>query len=52
MIYVMVFFSAFITPFSRTFIIKGNANNEKNPPSCPFLALMAPFLVTAFISEQ
>ena len=22
--------------FSRTFIIKGNANNGRNPPSCPF----------------
>ena len=25
---------ALVTPFPRTFIIKGNANNERNPPSC------------------
>ena len=33
------------TPFSRTFIIKGNANNGRNSPSCPFQ-------VKGFINEE
>ena len=36
---------ALVTPFPRTFIIKGNANNERNPPSCS-----SP--VIAFINEK
>ena len=28
--------SATLALFSRTFIIKGSANNGRNPPSCPF----------------
>ena len=36
---------AFLTPFPRTFIIKGNANNGRNLPSCPFP-------VIAFINEE
>ena len=41
-----------LTYFPRTFIIKGNANNERNPFSCPFSALITPFLVIAFINEE
>ena len=35
-----------------TFIIKGNANNGRIPPSCPFLALMTPFSDIAFINRK
>ena len=45
-------FLLFLTPFLRTFIIKGNANNGRNPPSCSFPAIMTPFLVIAFINEE
>ena len=34
-----------LTDFLITFIIKGNANNRRNPPSCPFP-------VIAFIKEE
>ena len=34
-----------LTLFPITFIIKGNANNRRNPPSCPFP-------VIAFIKEE
>ena len=34
------------------FIIKGNENNGRNMPSCPFPALMIPFPDKAFINEQ
>ena len=43
MIHVIISFSCSWTPSSRTFITKGNANNGRNPPTCPFLALMTPF---------
>ena len=43
---------AFLTPFPRTFIIKGNASNGRNPPSCPYSALMTPFPVMAFINKE
>ena len=36
---------ALATPFPRTFIIKENANNGRNPPSCPFPIHMIPFPV-------
>ena len=29
-------YPALLTPFSKTFIIKGNANNRRNSPSGPF----------------
>ena len=32
----MTLFLAHVTPFPRTFIIKGNTNDGKNLPSCPF----------------
>ena len=38
-------FPAFLTPFPRIFIIKGDVNNGRNPP-------FYPFLVIAFISEE
>ena len=34
-----------LTTLSRTFIIKGNFNNGRNPPSCPFPDI-------AFINEE
>ena len=37
---------ALVTLFlDRAFIIKGNANNERNPHSDSFPALMTPFLL-------
>ena len=33
------------TAFPRTFIIKGNANNGRNSPSCPFSGI-------GFINEE
>ena len=45
-------FVALMTSFPRTFIIKGNANNGRNPTSCLFLALMTPFPDIAFINEE
>ena len=44
--------SALATPFARTFIIKGNANNARNPPSCSFLVHMTPFPAIAFNNEE
>ena len=38
-------FPALLTPFARTFFIKGNANDGRNPYSCPFPAI-------AFINEE
>ena len=43
---------ALVTTFPRTFIIKGNANNGRNPPPCSFPALMNPFAVMTFINEE
>ena len=45
-------FPALLTPFPRTFIVKGNANNGIIPSSCPFLVLVAHFPVIAFINEE
>ena len=53
-------FPALVTPFPRTFITKGNANNGRNPPPCPLPAIATPFcpfppLVTpvkVFIKEE
>ena len=42
---------ALLNHFPRTFIIKGSANNRRNPPSCPS-ALTTPFPVITFINEQ
>ena len=39
-------FPALVTPFPRTFIIKGNANNRRIQPSCPL------FPDIAFINEE
>ena len=36
---------ALLTPFHKTFIIKDNANNGRNPPSCLFP-------IIAFINEE
>ena len=33
---ILALFSDLVTPLTRTFIIKGNVNNGRNPPSCPF----------------
>ena len=41
-----------VTPFPRTFIIRGNANNERNPPFCTFPAVLTRFPVTALINEK
>ena len=43
---------ALVTLFSRTFIIKGNADNGKNPLSYSFSILMTPFPVIAFIKNE
>ena len=41
---------ALINPFPDiAFTIKGNANNGRDPPSCPF---MSPFSDIAFINEE
>ena len=45
-------FSLPVTLFPRTFIIKGDAVNGRNPPSCRFTAFMTLFPVTAFIKEE
>ena len=45
--------SAFVTLFKDVaFIIKGNANNGRNPSYYPFPALMIPFPDKAFINEK
>ena len=36
---------ALLSPFPNTFIIKGSANNGRNPHSCPFA-------VKEFINEE
>ena len=41
-----------VTPFPRTSIIRGNANNERNPPFCTFPAVLTRFPVTALINEK
>ena len=41
-----------MTPFPRTFIIKGNANTERISPSCPFPALVTRFPDITFINEE
>ena len=41
----LYYFPALLTPFPRTFFIKDNANNGRNPYSCPFPAI-------AFINEE
>ena len=41
-----------MTSFWRAFIIKGNANNGRIPPSCHFSARMTLFPVIAFINEE
>ena len=38
--------------FSRTLIIKSNANNGRIPNSCPFPTPMAPLPVILFIIEE
>ena len=43
---------ALVTPFPRTFVIKGNANNGRNPPFSPFPALMTSFSGIAFINDE
>ena len=48
MIHITIFFSGLSDSFFRTFIIRGNANNGRNPPSFPFPALMAWFAVSNF----
>ena len=45
-------FPALVTPFHRAVIIKGNPNNERNPPSYPFPAFMTPFPDMTFINEE
>ena len=35
--------SVLLAPFPKTFMIKGNANNRRNPPYCNFPALMTLF---------
>ena len=41
-----------VTPFSRNFIIKDNANDGRNLPSYPFTVLMTHFLDIAFVNEK
>ena len=50
----MVLYSllALMNLFPIAFIIKGNANNGRNPLSCPFPALATPFPDIAFINEE
>ena len=45
-------FLALAIPFPGTFIIIGNANNGRNPPSCHFSVLVTLFPVIAFINEE
>ena len=45
-------FSVLLAPFPKTFIIKGNANNGRNPPYCNFPALMTLFSDIPFINEE
>ena len=56
MIHVTIFTSCSCDSFSRLLvtavIIKGNTNNGRNPPSCPFPALMTRFPVIAFINNE
>ena len=56
MIYVIIFSSCSCDSFPRllviAFIIKGKTNDGRNPPSCPFPALMTPFPVIVFINEE
>ena len=42
----------FVTPFPRNFFIKDNATNGRNPPFCPFSALMTHFSDITFINEE
>ena len=44
---------AFMNSFPDiVFIIKGNAKNSRNPPSCPFPVLMTPIPYIAFTHEE
>ena len=52
MIHLAICSSCSCDSFSRTFIIKGNANNERNPHFCPFPVLLTPFPVIAFFNEE
>ena len=52
MMHVITSFSCSYSFFSITFIIKCNVGNERNPTSCPFSTLMAPFPHIAFINEE
>ena len=45
-------FQALVTPFFKTFIIKGYAKNGRTAPSCPFHALMTSFPDMACINEE
>ena len=45
-------FPALVALFPKTFIIKGNANNERNPPLCLLPALITLFPDIAFINEE
>ena len=42
-----------MTPFPPIdFNTKGTAKNGRNPPYCPYPALITPFLDVAFINEE
>ena len=45
-------YPALVTIFSKNFIIKANANSGRIPPYSLFIALMTPFPVIAFITEE
>ena len=46
-------FPALLSLFPDTvFIIKGNAINGRNPPSCPFPVHMTPFSDITFINKE
>ena len=47
-----IFFLLFWPPFPKNFIIKCNANNNVNIPSCPFPALLNLFPDITFINEE
>ena len=47
MLFILQHFSALVTPFPKTFFIKGNANNNKITPFCYFL-----FTVIEYINEE
>ena len=47
----MLLYPFYVTPFARTFIIKDNANNGSNPPSCPLPTVLTPFPDITFLNE-